>query len=140
MGKKYTLSTIFILLFVFSTSVLANSIVETKSGLKYEDLAVGDGIRALPGKTVTIHLIMWSDMNGLKGEELFNSYEKGSNPVSFKLGTKSIADGLNIGVNGMRVGGKRRLYVPSDLNPKTSSGQFPGNANLIFEVELLEVK
>ena len=68
------------------------------------------------------------------------SYENGFTPISFKLGTKSFADSLNIGVNGMRVGGKRRLYVPPDLNPKTTTGQFPGNASLIFEVELLEVQ
>jgi FKBP-type peptidyl-prolyl cis-trans isomerase len=40
----------------------------------------------------------------------------------------------------MKVGGKRRLHVPSELNPKIASGPFPANANLIFEVELLDVK
>ena len=128
-----------ILLFILSATALANGIVETKSGLKYEDLTVGDGIRAVPNKIATIHLVMWSDTDGIKGEQLFDSSKDGSHPISFKIGTKKFADGLNIGVTGMRSGGKRRLYVPAQLNPKTTSGKFPGNVNLIFEVELLEV-
>ncbi len=83
--------------------------------------------------------VMWPDTDGIKGEPLFDSQKDGSHPISFKIGTKKFADGLNIGVTGMRSGGKRRLYVPAQLNPKTTSGKCPANASRIFEVELWEV-
>ena len=119
--------------------VFAGELVQTKSGLVYEDLIVGQGKKAVPGKIATIQLKMWTNENGKKGNLLFSSYDENS-PISFKVGTKKVADGLNLGVNGMEVGGQRRLYVPPELNPQTASDQFPANANLIFEVELLEVK
>lgn len=111
MNKTNTYITLFIILFVFSAVAYANGIVETKSGLKYEDLTIGDGIRAVPKKIATIHLIIWEDINGNKGKQLYDSYKDGSKPISFKIGTKKLADGLNIGVTGMCVGGKRRLYT-----------------------------
>ena len=82
---------------------------------------------------------MLANKNGSKGSQFFNSYDENT-PVSFKIGTKKINDGLNLGVNGTEEGGKRRLYVPSELNPKTASGKIPANANLIYDVELLEIK
>jgi FKBP-type peptidyl-prolyl cis-trans isomerase len=118
----------------------AEHTIKTERGVEYEDLIVGDGMRAVPGKIATIHFVMWSDNNGVKGEQIYDSYKDSENPLSFKVGTKKIADGLNIGVTGMKVGGKRRLHVPSELNPKVDSGPFPANANLIFEVELLNLK
>ena len=121
-------------------AALANDTVTTKSGLKYNDIVTGNGVEAVLDKIVTVHLVMWADINGAKGEKLFDSYENGFGSVSFRLGTKRFPDGLSIGIKGMRVGGKRRLYIPSDLNPKTTSGKFPGNADLIYEVELLDVK
>ncbi len=140
MKKLYILNNLFILIFAISMVPLGATIVQTSCGLKYKDLIVGDGMRAVPGKIATIHFIMWSDNNGMKGDQLYDSYTDSSNPLSFKIGTKKIADGLNIGVTGMKVGGKRILYVPRDLNPKVASGPFPANANLIFEVELIDVK
>ena len=131
---------IILILSVFTTISHGEGIIETKSGLKYEDILIGDGLRAVPGKVATIHLIMWKDMNGIKGERLIDSYQGDSNSITFKLGTQKITDGLNMGVTGMRVGGKRRLYVPFNLSPKTKSGPFPGNTDLIFEVELIEIK
>ena len=138
--KKYFIAHILILFaIILAGSVFAQGIVETKSGLAYEDLVIGQGKKATPGKIASIHLKVWTNENGSKGSELFSSYDENT-PLSFKIGTKKITDGLNLGVNGMEEGGKRRLYVPPKLNPKTSSGKFPGNANLIYEVELLELK
>ena len=101
-------------------------------------LFLGDGKRAVPGKVATIHFVIWENDGGLKGTQLYDSYSENL-PLSFKLGTKKVANGFNIGINGMNVGGKRRLYVPPELNPKIESGPFPANANLIFEVELLKI-
>ena len=140
MKKIYVLLSVFFLVSAISTALFAGRVVKKASGLKYEDLVVGKGMRAVPGKIATIRLIMWSDNNGVKGGQLYDSYTDSENPLSFKIGTKKISDGLNIGVTGMRVGGKRILYVPSALNPKVASGPFPANENLIFEVELLNVR
>ena len=139
MKKIFSLFSVFVLVLANSTASFAGRIVKTDSGVEYEDLIVGHGTRAVPGKIATIHLIMWSDDNGVKGDQIYDSYKDSENPLSFKVGTKKMADGLNIGVTGMKVGGKRRLHVPSNLNPKVTSGPFPANANLIFEVELLKI-
>lgn len=139
--RKYLMAgKMFLFICLLSTMALASGIVTAKSGLKYMDIVAGNGVEAVLDKLVTVHLVMWIDSNGEKGEKLFDSYESGSRPVSFKLGTKRFPEGLSIGIKGMRVGGKRWLYIPADLNPKTTSGSFPGNANLIYEVELLDVK
>ena len=140
MEKTVTLIVLMLTLCVFAIGTLADNIVETKSGLKYEDLVIGSGAKATPQKIATVHLIIWMNENGQKGEQLYTTYQDDRSPLSFKLGTKKIADGLNIGVNGMRVGGKRRLYVPPYLNPESASGKFPGKADLIYEVELVDVK
>ena len=121
-------------------TVSANDTVKEKSGIRYKDIKTGDGIEAVLGKSVTVNLVMWSDNKGAKGKKLFDSHETGSTTISFILGTDKFPDGLNIGVIGMRVGGIRRLFVPADLNPQKDSGKFPGNAPLIYEVELLDVK
>ena len=140
MKKSYTVIAMFVSILAFATGVLANNLIETKSGLKYEELIIGDGMKAISQKIATIQLIIWASDDGQKGEQLYTTYQKDVSPLSFKLGTKKVADGLNIGVNGMRVGGKRRLYVPSHLNPELSSGKFPGSADLIYEVELVDIK
>jgi FKBP-type peptidyl-prolyl cis-trans isomerase len=138
MKKINIQSIIFVILIAIPAFAFAGNIVETPSGLKYEDLTLGDGKRAVPGKVATIHFTMWENDGGLKGTQLYDSYSENV-PLSFKLGTKKVADGLNLGVNGMKVGGKRILYVPPELNPKKASGPFPANADLIFEVELLKI-
>lgn len=129
---------LFISLVSMVTVTFAAGIVETQRGLKYEELISGEGKKAVPGKIATIHFTMWENASGVKGAQLYDSYRENA-PLSFKIGTKKVADGLNLGVNGMKEGGRRRLYVPSHLNPKLASGPFPANANLIFEVELLKI-
>jgi len=118
----------------------AGDIIETKSGLKYEELVIGNGNKATPQKIATINITIWKNTNGFKGEQLYTTTRDEASAISFKLGTKRVADGLNQGVIGMREGGKRKLIVPANLNPKMTSGKFPGNADLIYEVELLKVR
>ena len=139
MIKKYMLPILLILSLITPNFLWANGLVESQRGLRYKLLERSEGMKAAPGKIATIHFTMWQDVNGEKGEKLFDSREEGR-PLSFKVDPKEKPEGLNIGVNGMQVGEIRRLYVPAPLNPQKSSGRFPGNADLIFEVELLEIR
>jgi FKBP-type peptidyl-prolyl cis-trans isomerase len=105
------------------------------------DLEVGTGATAEPEKIAVIHLTGWLDDNGQKGVEFISSQDRGK-PVSFKLGTGNVMKGWNEGVAGMKVGGKRRLMIPSMLGygARGAEGVVPPNADLIFDIELLEVK
>ncbi len=142
MNKSMAFVTMFIVMIVFNSSSLAGEgIVVMDSGLKYEDLEVGTGATAEVGKIAVAHLTGWLDDNGEKGKEFISSQDRGK-PVSFKLGTEKVMQGWNLGVAGMKVGGKRRLMIPSELGygAKRAAEVVPPNADLIFEVELLEVK
>ena len=142
MNKFISFLSIFIFIIVFtSLSFAGNGILLTDSGLKYQDLEIGAGATAEVDNIVVVHITGWLDDNGQKGEEFINSRDRGK-PVSFKLSTKKVMQGWNIGVDGMKVGGKRRLMIPSELGygRKGVDNIVPPNADLIFEVELLEVK
>ena len=109
----------------------------TDSGLKYEDLKVGDGPSPLMGQTVRVHYIGRLE----NGKEFNNSHTMGAGqPIEFKLG-KVIA-GWNEGLQTMKVGGKRKLWIPSKLayGPTGNPPNIPPNANLEFEIELLGIK
>jgi FKBP-type peptidyl-prolyl cis-trans isomerase len=109
--------------------------VTTASGLKYQDLKVGDGASPTMGQTVSVHYIGRLE----NGKEFNNSYTLGQ-PVDFKLG--KVIEGWNEGLQTMKVGGKRRLWIPSRLayGPAGRPPAIPPNANLDFEIELLGVK
>ena len=138
--RKYGIAfMVAVLLVALSTIGMADGLIEAQRNLKYEDISAGHGKRATPGKTAKIHLKAWIDENTKKGAMLFDTYADNF-PLSFKIGTKRIVDGLNLGINGMRVGGKRTLFLPPELSPKMASGEFPANTALIFEVELIELE
>jgi FKBP-type peptidyl-prolyl cis-trans isomerase len=142
MKKLITFISIFAMIFVFNTIPFAGpGIVIKDSGLKYMDLVVGTGATAEMGEIAVIHLTGWIDDNGQKGAEFISSHDRGK-PVSFKLGTGQVMKGWNEGVAGMKVGGRRRLMIPSKLGygAKGAGELVPPDADLIFEVELLEVK
>jgi FKBP-type peptidyl-prolyl cis-trans isomerase len=110
--------------------------VTTPSGLKYQDLVLGDGTVAESGKRVSVHYTGW-----LTDNTKFDSSVDRGQPFDFVLGQGQVIRGWDEGVKGMRVHGKRRLTIPSDLGygPR-GQGPIPPNATLIFEVELLDVK
>jgi FKBP-type peptidyl-prolyl cis-trans isomerase len=126
---------------VTGISYARQHVVATESGLVYEDVEIGTGATAEAGKIVVIHLTGWLDDQGQKGEEFISSREVGE-PVSFRLGTKMIIPGWNMGVDGMKVGGKRTLMIPASLafGAKGIDEMVPPNADLIFDVELLDVR
>lgn len=109
----------------------------TFSGLEYADLKVGDGSAARRGQTVKVHYTGWLT-NGKK----FDSSVDRNEPFQFTLGAGEVIKGWDEGVEGMKVGGKRQLKIPSQLGygSRGAAGIIPPNATLIFDVELLGVK
>lgn len=106
--------------------------------LKIEDVRVGAGAEAKTGDAVAVNYIGTLD----SGKEFDNSYKRGS-PIEFTLGVEDIIPGWNMGIAGMKVGGKRNLVIPPELayGPNGSSGgEIPPNATLHFTVELVSVK
>jgi len=110
--------------------------IETDSGLKYEELETGDGATAETGQQVTVHYTGWLE-DGTK----FDSSLDRNDPFVFKLGMGMVIKGWDEGVAGMQVGGKRKLTIPADLGygERGAGGVIPPNATLIFDVELLAV-
>jgi peptidylprolyl isomerase len=114
--------------------------VTTKSGLKYVDLKVGTGAEALKGMTVTVHYTGWLYENGKRGAKFDSSVDRGT-PFEFPLGGGQVIKGWDEGVAGMKIGGKRELFIPPDLGygARGAGNVIPPNATLDFEVELLKV-
>ncbi|WP_177419500.1 FKBP-type peptidyl-prolyl cis-trans isomerase [endosymbiont of Lamellibrachia barhami] len=108
----------------------------TDSGLKYDDLVEGDGDVAAAGQTVSVHYTGW-----LTDGSKFDSSVDRNEPFSFSLGRGMVIRGWDEGVAGMKVGGKRKLTIPSQLGygAAGAGGVIPPNATLVFDVELLSV-
>jgi FKBP-type peptidyl-prolyl cis-trans isomerase len=111
--------------------------VTMPSGLKYIDQVVGTGDVAVAGKTVSVHYTGWLE----NGKQFDSSVDRGQ-PFSFPLGAGRVIKGWDEGVQGMKVGGKRKLTIPSDLGygSRGAGGVIPPNATLVFDVELLGVR
>lgn len=114
-------------------------VIQTLSGgLVVEELDIGnpDGKVATSGKKVTIHYT-----GKLKeGGQVFDS-TVGKDPLTFRLGKGHALDGLDIGIEGMRVGGKRRLVIPPPLGfGNEGSKRVPPKSWLIMDVELLKAR
>ena len=104
----------------------------------------GTGATATAGSDVTVHYTGWlydEKAKDMCGEE-FDSSVKHGQPFTFLLGAGRVIRGWDDGVAGMRVGGKRRLLIPSDYGygQDGAGSAIPPNASLVFEVELLDVK
>lgn len=108
----------------------------THTGLQYEDMTVGDGTEATKGTLVSVHYT-----GTLEDGTQFDS-SRGRGPFEFALGGGMVIAGWDEGVQGMKVGGVRKLIIPSDLayGPSGIAGVIPGGATLHFEVELLAVQ
>lgn len=115
------------------------SIITTVSGLQYQDITLGDGAQAKTGDHVTVHYTGWlQNSDGSAGKKFDSSKDRGD-PFAFPLGAGHVIKGWDEGVQGMRVGGTRKLTIPAVLGygARGAGGVIPANATLIFEVELL---
>lgn len=113
-------------------------IVTTASGLKYQDVKVGTGALPKNGQTVVVHYT-GTLMNGTK----FDSSRDRGQPFQFALGQGNVIKGWDEGIATMKVGGRRKLIIPSALGygaQGTPDGTIPPNATLIFDVELLGIR
>lgn len=120
------------------------STITTKSGLQYTVEQSGDACAqvAKKGMVVSVHYTGYlMDSNGNLGKVFDSSIPRGE-PIQFVLGTRQVIAGWDEGIEGMRVGEKRRLIIPANLAYGASGirGVIPGNATLIFDTELVAVK
>lgn len=113
-----------------------------KMTLQKVDLKSGSGKEASAGSLITVHYTGWlydPRAESQHGKQFDSSV--GDRPFTFPLGAGKVIKGWDQGVAGMKVGGKRTLIVPAELAyGARSAGSIPPNANLIFDVELLDVK
>jgi FKBP-type peptidyl-prolyl cis-trans isomerase FkpA len=113
------------------------SIITTESGLQMEELTVGTGATAEAGQNVIVHYTGWLT-NGTK----FDSSKDRNDPFQFGLGQRQVIAGWDEGVQGMQIGGVRKLTIPPELGygARGAGGVIPPNATLVFEVELLGIR
>jgi FKBP-type peptidyl-prolyl cis-trans isomerase FkpA len=111
--------------------------ITTASGLIYEDTVVGAGAEAKAGDHVVVHYTGWLT-NGSK----FDSSKDRNDPFDFPLGQRQVISGWDEGVQGMKIGGTRKLTIPPQLGygARGAGGVIPPNATLVFEVELLAIQ
>ncbi len=110
------------------------STITTPSGLQYEDITIGSGATATAGNLVSVHYTGWLT-DGTK----FDSSKDRNEPFDFNLGAGQVIKGWDEGVQGMQVGGVRKLTIPAGLGygARGAGGVIPANATLVFEVEFL---
>lgn len=122
---------------IVQNSPTSKSMEKDVTELKIEDLVVGTGAEAVAGKTISVHYT-----GTLTDGTKFDSSKDRGQPFEFTLGSGQVIEGWDKGFAGMKVGGKRKLIIPSSMGygAQGAGGVIPPNATLIFEVELLEVK
>jgi len=104
--------------------------------LKIEDVVVGEGEKVKDGDHIVVHYTGWLE-DGTK----FDSSHDRKEPFEVAIGAGYVIRGWDMGIPGMKVGGKRKLTIPHHLAyGKYGQGDIPGFATLIFEIELLKVK
>lgn len=125
-----------------SSNAASATVHTTASGLGIADVAVGTGDEAVNGKAA---FVLYTGM--LQDGTVFDSNKNATQPFGFVLGSGMVIAGWEEGVQGMKVGGARRLVIPADLaygaagvTAPDGTVVIPGNATLIFDVELLAVQ
>jgi peptidylprolyl isomerase len=116
---------------------MSEQITTTDSGLQYVELVEGTGNSPKVGQKVTVHYT-----GTLEDGSKFDSSRDRNDPFTFQIGVGQVIKGWDEGVMSMKIGGRRKLIIPSDLGygPRGAGGVIPPNATLIFDVELLGVK
>jgi uncharacterized damage-inducible protein DinB len=103
--------------------------------LRHVEIKIGDGAPAAWGKQFTVHYTGW-----LRDGTEFDS-STGREPLTFVQGRRQVIAGFDVGFEGMKVGGKRRIFIPYQLAyGEQQRGKIPPRSELIFDVELVDVK
>lgn len=110
--------------------------ITTTSGLQYEDITEGTGVSPKTGQIIFVHYTGTLE----NGQKFDSSVDRGE-PLQYTHGVGMVIQGWEEGLSTMKAGGKRRLHIPSHLayGERGAGRLIPANANLIFDVELLEV-
>ena len=124
------------------TDVRVHDTGDPSAALQIEDLAEGAGETARRGQQVEVHYTGWlydPREAGHKGRKFDSTADHGNMPFAFRLGAGQVIKGWDAGVEGMRIGGRRRLVIPPALGygAHGAGGVIPPGATLLFEVELL---
>ena len=111
--------------------------------LVIQDTKVGEGRVAEKGLTISVHYTGWlldATKNDKKGQKFDSSLDR-REPFNFVLGVGQVIKGWDDGFDGMKIGGSRTILIPSEMGygSRGAGGAIPPNADLIFEVELLEI-
>ncbi len=111
--------------------------VETAFALRYVDMVTGTGAPAMPGQQLTVQYTGWLASDGTK----FDSSLDRNEPFTFPQGAHRVIPGWDQGFGGMRVGGKRRLFIPYQLayGADGRPPMIPPMSDLIFDIELVSV-
>ena len=134
---KFSQTLILSALLVFGMGCNKGNTEEMENGLIIEDLVVGDGTEAQDYNKVVVNYT-----GELEDGTVFDSsLNPGRERFTFTLGVGAVIKGWDLGVKGMKVGGKRKLTIPPELGyGERNTGVIPPNSTLIFEVDLLEVE
>jgi FKBP-type peptidyl-prolyl cis-trans isomerase len=124
-------------LFICIVLLVGNLYSQEPADLVIEDKLIGTGTEAVAGKKVTVHYSGF-----LTNGTMFDSSIPRKTPFTFILGAGEVIQGWDRGVVGMKVGGKRKLTIPSKYGygARGAGGVIPPNSTLIFDVELLKVE
>jgi FKBP-type peptidyl-prolyl cis-trans isomerase len=116
--------------FASSLGIDLTQFTKTATGLYYKDVTVGTGAQVASGQSITTNYIGW----------LANGTQFDSGTIPFVYGVGQVIQGWDQGLGGMQVGAKRQLIIPPSLGYGASgSGPIPGNAILVFNVEIISV-
>lgn len=114
-----------------SLDVTLTTMTKSSSGLYVQELAAGAGSPAAKGDSISMHYTGW-----LPDGKKFDSSRDRGKPYSFVLGRGEVIRGWDEGVEGMMVGGRRKLVIPASLGyGERGTGPIPANATLVFDVE-----
>lgn len=137
MTNKIFAVIIFLLVALFGYWFVVSNSMQKFTELKIEDILVGTGAEVKSGDTVVMHYTGTL----VDGTKFDSSLDRGQ-PFETQIGVGRVIKGWDQGIPGMKVGGKRKLYIPSSLayGERGAGGVIGPNSDLIFEVELLAVK
>lgn len=121
-----------------SQSSSPSAVIELEEGVKIQELVIGSGREVKSEDTIAVNYIGYLE----NGQKFDSSYDR-NKPFPVQIGVGQVIPGWDIGIIGMKEGGKRRIFIPSNLaygEQGAGNGLIPPNANLVFDVELLSVK